>query len=184
MSLAACMVLFPLMQMLCFGHTDYRRPSDAIIVFGARAYADGSLSVPLADRVRTACGLYHEGLAPWLIFSGGPGDGDVHETEAMRQLALELGVPDGAIRLDSQGLNTRATARETARMLEQLGARSAMAVSHFYHLPRVKMSYARLGWNVYTVPAEESYTLRAMPIYMLREIVGLWVYYLGGFRNG
>jgi uncharacterized SAM-binding protein YcdF (DUF218 family) len=98
-------------------------------------------------------------------------------------MAVELGVPSEAILLDPLGLNTRATAEETSRMLERIGARNVMAVSHFYHLPRIKMAYHRLGWDVYTVPAEESYTLRAMPVYMLREIAGLWVYYLGGFRN-
>lgn len=179
-----CMILFPLMQMLCFGYTDYRRPADAVVVLGARAYADGRPSVALADRVRTACEIYHQGLAPRLIFSGGPGDGAVHETEAMRRMAVELGVPERAILTDPHGLNTRATARETSLMLERLGARDVMVVSHFYHLPRVKMTYHRMGWNVYTVPAEESYILAALPVYIIREIAGLWVYYLGGFRNG
>ncbi len=179
-----CMILFPLMQMLCFGYTDYRRPADAVVVLGARAYADGRPSVALADRVRTACEIYHQGLAPRLIFSGGPGDGAVHETEAMRRMAVELGVPGSAILTDPHGLNTRATARETSMMLERLGARDAMVVSHFYHLPRVKMTYHRMGRNVYTVPAEESYILTALPVYIIREIAGLWVYYLGGFRNG
>lgn len=181
---AGCMILFPLMQMLCFGYTDYRRQADAVVVLGARAYADGRPSVALADRVRTACDIYHQGLAPRLIFSGGPGDGGVHETEAMRRMAVELGVPESAILTDRHGLNTRATARETVLMLERLGARNAMVVSHFYHLPRVKMTYHRMGWNVYTVPAEESQTLAALPLYIIREIAGLWVYYLGGFRNG
>jgi hypothetical protein len=70
-----CVALFPLAQMFCFGKTDYRRPADAIVVLGARAYADGRPSQALADRVRTACRLYHDGLARTLIFSGGPGDG-------------------------------------------------------------------------------------------------------------
>ena len=36
-----CIAVFPLAQMFCFGKTDYRRPADAIVVLGARAYADG-----------------------------------------------------------------------------------------------------------------------------------------------
>ena len=39
----ACCIGFPLAQMLCFGGTDYRRRADAIVVFGARTYADGSV---------------------------------------------------------------------------------------------------------------------------------------------
>jgi hypothetical protein len=40
------------------------------------------------------------------------------------------------------------------------------------------MAYQRNGWEVYTVPAKESYTLRQMPLFMAREVAALWVYYL------
>ena len=176
-SVAAALVLFPLMQMFCFGGTDYRRPAEAVVVLGAKAYADGTPSIPLADRVRTACGLYHAGLAPRLIFSGGPGDGAITEPEAMRRMAMGLGVPDEAIILDERGVSTQATIDNTIPILRRIGARRVMAVSNFYHLPRIKMAYQRRGWNVYTVPAEESYTLRALPFYMLREVAGLWGYW-------
>jgi len=173
-----CPVIFPLAQMFCFGKTDYRRTADVIVVFGARTYADGTPSQALADRVRTACQLYKAGLAPKLVFSGGPGDGVVHETEAMRRMAMKLGVPDAAITLDKNGLNTDATVANTAPIFSQLNARRILAVSHFYHLPRVKMAYRRAGLEVYTVPAKETYTLTQLPFYMAREIVALWVYYL------
>jgi len=57
----AALVVFPLAQIYCFGKADYRRPADAIVVFGACAYADGSCSLALYDRVLTACSLYHDG---------------------------------------------------------------------------------------------------------------------------
>ncbi|HYF52497.1 MAG TPA: YdcF family protein [Planctomycetota bacterium] len=173
---AACLFLFPLALMYFFGKTDYARQADCIVVFGARAYADGRPSQALADRVRTACELYKQGLAPVLIFSGGPGDGAVHETESMRRLAMELGVPDAAIRLDPQGLNTRATARNCVEMLT--GKTRILAVSHFYHLPRVKMAFQQEGVEVFTVPAKERYTLTKMPWLMTREVAAFWTYYL------
>lgn len=173
-----CLIGFPFAQMFCFGRTDYRRPADAIVVFGARVYADGSVSNALADRVRTGCELYRDGLAKRIILSGGPGDGDVHETQGMFEMALKLGVPAGAIILDENGLSTRETVRNTCAMFEKLGIRRALAVSHFYHLPRIKMSYQRRDWEVHTVPAKESYTLTAMPYFVAREIAALWVYYL------
>jgi len=182
-TVGASLFLFPLMQMFCFGKSDYRRPADVIVVPGAKAYADGSPSVPLADRVRTACDLYRAGLAPRLIFSGGPGDGAITEPESMRRMALGLGIPDEAIILDEDGVNTQATIENTIPIFERIGARRVMAVSHFYHLPRIKMTYQSDGWEVYTVPAEESYTLRAIPFYMLREVAGLWAYYLRAMRG-
>lgn len=173
-----CLIGFPFLQMFCFGRTDYRRPADVIVVFGARVYTNGRPSDALADRVRTGCELYQDGLAKLIIFSGGPGDGGIHETKAMHTMALELGVPDQAIILDANGLNTRATVRNTCEMFEDLGIRRVLAVSHFYHLPRIKMSYQRQGMEVYTVPAKERYTLTAMPYFITREIAALWLYYL------
>ena len=57
-------------------------------------------------------------------------------------------------------------------------AYQGLVVSHFYHLPRIKLAYQRDGWDVYTVPAKESYLLRQMPYNMAREVAALWVYYL------
>lgn len=175
---AACCVAFPLAQIYCFGKTDYRRPSDIVVVFGARVYADGRASDALADRVRTACRLYHGRLASVVVLSGGPGDGHIHETEAMLRMAIELGVPKEAILLDTEGVSTYATVRNTSLLFERTGVGSVLAVSHFYHLPRIKMSYQRRGWEVYTVPAEESYRLSAMPKFIAREVAALWVYYI------
>jgi uncharacterized SAM-binding protein YcdF (DUF218 family) len=168
---------FPFAQMFFYGKTDYRRSVDVIVVFGARAYADGRCSDALADRVRTACLLYREGYAPRLLLSGGPGDGEVHETEAMRRLALRLGVPDQAILCDEQGLNSRATVRETVALMRENGWQRVLAVSHDYHLPRVKMAFHRAGQDVYTVPARERYLLTQIPYLMAREVAAFWVYY-------
>jgi uncharacterized SAM-binding protein YcdF (DUF218 family) len=178
LTVAACLLGFPLAQMACFGTTDYRRPADAAVVFGARVYADGSLSLAVADRVRTGCSLYRQGLVRRVIFSGGPGDGDIHETEAMRRMALQLGVPACDILLDRQGLNTEATVRNTCGMLAEQGLSRVLAVSHFYHLPRIKLTYQRYGREVYTVPAHETRRLRALPAYMLREVAALLFYYV------
>jgi uncharacterized SAM-binding protein YcdF (DUF218 family) len=180
----ASLFLFPLAQMYCFGKTDYRRHADAIVVFGARTYADGTLSPALSDRTRTAISLYQQHLAPELIFSGGPGDGPTSEPQAMKNLAISLGVPASAILLDEHGVNTESTVANTLPIFNQQHLKTVLAVSHFYHLPRVKMAYARAlsadhsGLEVLTVPAEESAPLPRMPFYMTREIAALWAYYL------
>jgi hypothetical protein len=85
-----CAVTFPLLQIHCFGWTDYRRPANAAVVFGCKVYASGTPSPALADRVLSACTLYHEGLVHHLVMSGGPGQGAIHETDAMRDLAVSL----------------------------------------------------------------------------------------------
>jgi vancomycin permeability regulator SanA len=174
---AACAAIFPFAQMLFFGKTDYRRPADIAVVLGARVYADGRPSDALADRVRTACNLYRNGTVKRLLFSGGPGDGSIHETEGMKRMAIQLGVKSEDILLDSHGVNTQATVKNTGAIFQQLHASRILVVSHFYHLPRIKLAYHREGWEVYTVPAKESYLLRQMPYNMAREVAALWVYY-------
>lgn len=173
-----CVLVFPILQMVCFGKTDYRRPADAAVVLGARAYADGRPSDALADRVRTACALYRDGLVHKLIFSGGPGDGAITESQAMKRMALKLGVKQDDIVLDERGINTRATVRNTEMLFRELQASRVLVVSHFYHLPRVKMAYHQAGTEVFTVPARESYLLRQLPYNMAREVAAFWSYYL------
>ncbi len=171
---AGAAILFPLAQISLFGLTDYRRRADVIVVFGAHTYADGTPSTTLANRVRTGCRLYTDGLAPRLLFSGGPGDGPVDEPEAMRRLAIRLGVPDAAIVCDSNGINTESTVRNTAQLFPR---KRILAVSDFYHLPRIKMTYQRYGIEVYTVPAERT-ELSTMPFNLAREDAAFWRYYL------
>lgn len=179
-SVAVGAVLFPLAQMFCFGLTDYRRPADVIVVFGCRVNAEGGPSMALADRVRTGVELYHQGLASRLLFSGGPGEGEIHETEAMRRLAVYLGVPNSAIEVDRDGLNTQATVRNLAasEAYDQGSHSRILAVSNFYHLPRIKLCFRRAGYEVWTVPAKESQRLYYQERFMLREVAALWWYYL------
>jgi len=172
-------VLYPVALMVCFGKTGYARPVDAIVVFGAGVTPGGAPSLALHDRVMTSVRLKGKGLAPLLIFSGGPGPGAVSETDAMRRLALEAGVADERILLDPAGVNTRATVANTIALFRNRHIRRALAVSHFYHLPRVKMAYQRAGFDVFTEPAQESRALLYMPWYMTREAAAFWAYYLG-----
>ena len=179
-----CVVLLPLAQMISFGRTDYRRPAHAVVVFGARAYANGEPSQALADRVRTGMELYQAGLVGKLIFSGGPGDGTIHETAAMRTFAMSLGVPETAILLDARGLSTEDTVRNTPGLLDRPVCHGILAVSHAYHLPRIRMAYRRVGMDVWTVPARETRPLVGMPKFMAREVAALWVYYLRPLAPG
>jgi uncharacterized SAM-binding protein YcdF (DUF218 family) len=174
---AGFVLLFPMAQMFLFGKTDYRRPADAIVVLGARTHADGRPSLALADRVRTGCELYQQGYAPLVIMTGGPGDGDTHETVAMQTLAQSLGVPPSAIIRDEQGANTDASIRNLDRIAHERGLRRILAVSHYWHLPRIKLAVGRRDLQLFTVPATESRYLGQTPRMIVREIAAFWKYY-------
>ena len=96
----------------------------------------------------------------------------------MRRLAIRMGVPPERILVDRQGLTTHDTVQNSVPMLRRIGAKRVLAVSHFYHLPRIKLAYQRAGMNVYTVPATETRRLRKLPWFMAREVAALWIYYL------
>jgi len=178
---AATISTFPFAQMLCFGWTDYRREADAVLVFGARAFADGSPSDALGDRILTACELVREENCAYLILSGGPGDGAFHETDVMHRIALEQGVPGDRILIDRDGLNTHASIVNAATISREHGIRRLLAVSHFYHLPRVKMEASRAGLTVFTVPADQrGQVLKKLPYFMAREAAAWWWSYAKG----
>jgi uncharacterized SAM-binding protein YcdF (DUF218 family) len=96
----------------------------------------------------------------------------------MRKYALNHGVLAEDIFIDNQGLNTEATVRNTAPLFRQWHAKRVLAVSHFYHLPRVKLAYQRAGVEVYTVPARQGRFLGQIPYNMAREVAAFWDYYL------
>ncbi|MFK7788077.1 MAG: YdcF family protein [Phycisphaeraceae bacterium] len=174
-------LLAALAQMFWFGESDYRRPADAILVYGCKAYADGRPSQALADRVHTATELYHQGLAPVIVMSGGPvRNTTMHETQAMADYAVSLGVPREVILFDAEGLDTQATAENLRGVLASKNTNDSLrilAVSHDYHLPRVKLSLEREGLKAYTVPAEIRRGLPSKPYLMARETAAWWYYF-------
>lgn len=175
-------LVFPLVQGFALGWSDYRRPAEVGVVFGARTYADGTMSEALASRVRAGCLLHREGRVRKLLLSGGPGDGAVHETEAMRRLALSLGVPATDIEVDTHGWNTRKTVEFVRCHSPATGG--IVAVSEFYHLPRIRLAFQQAGMQVTTVPARPEIAARLFPVPSLcREAIAFWAYLFRGVRT-
>jgi vancomycin permeability regulator SanA len=167
----------PVLQIGFFGTTDYRRPADAIVVFGARVRPDGTPSITLANRVLTASEVYHEGLADTVVVTGGIEPTGFDETIVMRDLAVDLGVPTAAIVLDTEGDTTSASVASTTRILGDRGLDRVLVVSQFYHLPRIKLAYAAAGVDVWTVPARTTSIPQTKGL-IAREIPAFWLYYL------
>jgi len=174
----ACVIGFPLLQVWFFGGTDYRRPADVAVVFGAQVHNDGAPSTSLRDRMTTAGQLYKRRLVKRLIVSGGVGESGYNEALVMRDMAVSAGVPAKAVIIDSDGVNTDATVRHSIPFLEGRGWTHVLAVSQGYHLPRIKLAYQRAGWDVLTVPATTSLPIPQTPRLIAREIPAFWVYYL------
>jgi len=180
---ALALVALPLAQIGASARADYTRPAEAVVVLGARVYPDGRPSLALYDRTRTGAELVRRGLAEKLVLSGGPGDRGVHETDAMKRVALELGVDESAIVVDREGLTTAHSSRNTRSLLAASEASSpprVLVVSHGYHLARTRLAMHDAGVVAYTVPARETRPLLRLPYFVAREVAAFWVYWLTG----
>ncbi len=174
--IAAVVALFLLGQFFLFGQTAHLQEADCIIVMGAGVLPDGTPSRSLRDRTRRGCQLYFAGFSRHLIFSGGPSGGGVTEPEAMMTIARQLGVPSRACIRDELGTSTYRTAISTRRIMKQRGWRTALVVSHDYHLSRTWLAFHRAGVTVYTVPAKRSRLVIHDAYSILREMAA-WLYY-------
>lgn len=155
-------------------------PRPVAIVFGAGLRRDGCPTSVLADRVAAAAALYLSGMVERLLVSGSQGSRYGDEALAMRQLAVELGVPESAILVDSQGHRTYETC-ERARQV--YGIRAAALVTQRYHLPRALAICRGLGIEADGVAADlHPYSARSLAYWRLREVpatlVALWETYV------
>lgn len=168
-AMAGCLVLLHLMT---FGSTDYRRPADAAIVLGAAVRPTGKPSQALRDRTNTACDLYQAGLVRSLVFSGGHADGiPISEPTAMKQMALERGVPAHAIVLDEDGWTSDHTVRNTCKLARERQWGEVLLVSNDFHLARLHLLAKEHGLAARTVPADEPRGFPSKPLFYVREVL-------------
>jgi len=138
------------------------------IVFGAGLWRDGSPTPVLRDRVETAAELYFAGKVQKLLMSGDNRFVEYNEPAAMRQYALELGVPEEAIVLDFAGRSTYETCYR-AKVIFQ--AYDSILVTQGFHLPRALYTCSALGLDTAGVTADRRvYPRRPFLYWNLREI--------------
>ena len=162
---------------------DETRPADVIIVLGSQVRADGEPSNSLRSRTLRGIQLYQEGYAPQLFLTGGVGRFPPAEAQVMRRLALQAGVPDGALVLDETATSTQESIETVARLARERGWRTALIVSDPFHIYRARQMARDAGLDAYGAPAYQShlYTIdRLRRYYTARESFALlWYYTLG-----
>ena len=125
--------------MFATGRSDQAAQVDAIVVMGAAQY-DGRPSPQLAARLDHVVTLYAEGLAPFVVVTGGKQPADrFTEAEASRDYLVERGVPADAILLESEGRTTYESMEGVADLLEARGLRRVLVVTDPFHSLRSRM---------------------------------------------
>ncbi len=108
--------------------------SSVALVFGAGLTRTGVPSAVLADRVATAAELYKAGKVQKILMTGDNGRASYDEVTAMKKLAIEKGVPAEHITLDYAGFRTYDSCYRAKTIF---GVENVIAVSQYFHLPRI-----------------------------------------------
>ena len=175
--------------------------ADWIVILGGGmrgAYRPLRLQADLADasdRVRAGAQLFHAGVAPNVLVTGGslPWHAlGASESEAMQEFLLDLGVPKTAITLEDRSQTTFENAQLSGPILKSHQANRAILVTSAFHMTRSLAVFEKIvphvQWIPYStdikvVPRQRSLiqflpdtqTLIQSQQY-LRERVGHWVY--------
>ena len=124
---------------------------DCIIVLGCLVKDNGNPSDMLHDRLRMGVELYNAGAAPKLLMSGDHGRTNYNEVAAMKQFAIDAGIPSEDIFMDHAGFSTYET---IYRAKEIFQADRIIIVSQEYHLYRAIYIAQQFGMEAYGVGAD------------------------------
>ena len=146
--------------------TNQGEPYRAILVLGGMTRSTESPLVAgwqpdlteAADRLTHAAKLWHDGLAPTVIASGGAWPSTPPKpAEAlwMRQFLLQLGLPQKDIVLETESTTTRENVREVARIMQANEWTGPIAlVTSASHMPRAFANAQRAGLMVDAYPTD------------------------------
>lgn len=124
---------------------------DCIIIYGCYVDKNGTPCNVLKDRLDRGIELYKKGAAPKIIMSGDHSSDEYNEVAAMKQYAIDAGVPSEDIFMDHKGYSTYETAY---RAKEVFGAKKVILVTQEYHLYRALYIAESLGIKAYGVASD------------------------------
>lgn len=171
--------LFLLWQINRTGAQDKAQPADAIIVLGARVERDGEPGPDLQARTLHGVRLFRQGLAPYLVCTGGFHNDRLSAAAVARDLAVSQGVPAEKILLADGSMTTGEDAVSARQLADMHGLQTAILVSHPLHLERARLLFEEQGFKVYPSPTStdlDAIPWRSRAWLSIREAVGiLWL---------
>ncbi len=117
--------------------TSTLREADVGIVLGAALWRDQP-SPALVERLEEAARLYEEGRVAYFILSGGFGGlaSEISEAQGMKNYLMGKGVPQDRLLLEEEAGNTFQNLLYSKRIMVEHEWKSAVIISHNYHLAR------------------------------------------------
>jgi vancomycin permeability regulator SanA len=150
---------------------DDRATADVVLVLGAAQYA-GTPSKVLEARLRHAKTLYDEGVAPYIITTGGNQPGDTYtEAAAGVRWLTEQGVPENRVIAIGEGNDTLGSLKAATRSIHDRGWQTAVIVSDPWHSLRARTMASDVGLDAWTSPTHSG------PIVQTRQTQIRYIFY-------
>jgi len=153
--------------------------ADAIVVFGAAEYS-GHPSPVFKARLDHALDLFHRGVAPVVITTGGAAsDPKFSEGGVGKDYLMRHGIPERSLIAETQGRDTSESAARVGVIMHANSLHSCVAVSDAYHVFRIRKLLEHEGVGpVYVAPRPDSRPRGVFPrtLAVLREATSyiLW----------
>lgn len=164
------------------GFRDHINTSDVAIVFGSKVYPNGRVSSRLAARLDKAIELFQQGVFSNIIVSGATGEEGGDEAIAMKKHLLSHHIPETSILVDSAGITTIDTARNSALIMKMHGFKNALIVSQYFHITRARLALKQHGLTTIYHAHPDFFEWRDM--YSLpREVIGYYFYLWRNFQK-
>lgn len=127
-----------------YSEDDTAPEGDVIVVLAGNAAKNNAVNGQTALRLEKAVALYEAGAAPKIVVTGG---GEPPVANAMRDAAIEAGVPETDIIVEDASHSTLQNALFTADIETLDKAGKVILVTHRYHLPRAWASFRWAGFS-------------------------------------
>ncbi|MFQ5964060.1 MAG: YdcF family protein [Candidatus Scalinduaceae bacterium] len=183
----ADLLLYPLEHKYLVDEKDISR-ADAIVV----------LSGGEGMRIIKGISLFHKKTAPLIIMTGGSSslfDQSLKSALLMKEVAMELGVPDGRIIAETESRNSRENALNTKQILDKMNVQRIMLVTSAFHMPRAYALFKKIG--VDAIPVASDVIIKPTPYdpfsfvpnvgnlslssLAIKEYVGIVAYWIKGW---
>lgn len=136
------------------------------IVFGALVYPDGTMSDMLIERVQAGAALYRAGKVRELLLTGNDSGPSYDEVAPMKTLALQLGVPPGALLVDGKGYRTFDSCYRARSVFH---VQSAILITQSFHMPRALYLARWMGMDAVGCAAQPAHLPLTRAVDDLRE---------------
>lgn len=179
------LIIFSVINMMVFSIVfrkpktkEYRTEYDCAIVCGYPANKDGTPSELMKTRVEKAVTLWEEGKVKKLILSGAAVGNEHIEAEIMKQYAIDRGIPEKYIILETKAVSTYHNMLYTKEIMKENELKHCIVVTNGWHLRKAN-HYARKFELDYVMAKAENPENEHLTMTLWRYIsVNLHMYYM------